>query len=385
MQPTARTLLVVSHPNIVPHNQLVYVRLAELGWTLNLIVPHRWRDAYSPAGFVPVAVEGLPGTFTRVRIAQPGRPQRHFYLTQPSRWLERSRPDALFLEQEPFSVPALQWGFAAERLGIPWGLQGDENLDRPFPWPARAIRRWTIGRAHFFAARSPAATQILRHWGARAPITVVPHTIPEWTGVERPVTDRFTIGYVGRLVPQKGIDDLIAAVRTLEFEFRLLVVGDGRLREHLRRADVGRGVLELRTGVRSDALPELYGAMDVLVLPSRTTTTWAEQFGKVLCEALLCRTPVIGSSSGAIPWVIETTGGGVVFPEGDATELAAAITSLRADEPGRRQLAERGCQDVWREFSPAAAAQKLDELLRQAVGDRRFDRDQPSEITSSRG
>lgn len=362
-----RTLVVVSHPNVVPHNQLVYVRLAELGWELKLIVPNRWADDYSQDGFTPRALDERVGTFARLRVARPGAIQRHFYVTRPSRWLERWRPDALFLEQEPFSVPALQWGRAAERLGIPWGVQGDENLDRPFPLPAVWIRRWVMPRADFFAARSPAAAAMLGRWGARAPVAVVAHTIPEWQRGERPRNERFTIGFAGRLVAAKGIDDLVAAARGLEFGFRLLVVGDGPLRGTLERADLGKGELELRTGMRSDDMPDLYRQMDVLVLPSRTTPTWAEQFGKVLCEALLCGTPVIGSSSGEIPWVIETSGGGVVFPEGDVEALGRAIARLEEDEGTRHELAERGLEGVWRHFAPRVAAAELDGVIRAAI------------------
>ena len=228
-------------------------------------------------------------------------------------------------------------------------------------------------RADYFAARSPTAAGMLERWGARAPIAVVPHTIPEWEPPARvykgagQTTDPFTIGFAGRLVAQKGIEDLIAAVRRLAFPFRLLVVGDGPLREHVERADLGRGELELRTGLRSDAMPELYRQMDVLVLASRTTTTWAEQFGKVLCEALLCGTPVIGSSSGEIPWVVTTSGGGLLFNEGDADELAQRITELQAD-PGRREsLARQGFAGVQEHFAPRAAARALDALIRAAV------------------
>jgi glycosyltransferase involved in cell wall biosynthesis len=365
--PPRRTLLIVSHPNVVAHNQLIYLRLAELGWNCKLIVPNRWADEYTPKGFTPQPVEGLTATFARVRIARPGVHQRHFYITRPSRWLRRWRPDAVFLEQEPFSVPALQWGAVCSRLGIPWGLQGDENLDRPFPWPARVIRRWTMPRAHFFAARSPAAARMLERWGARSQIAVVPHTIPEWRPPASPPSAIFTIGFAGRLVPEKGIDDLIAAARLLEFPFRLLVVGDGPLRAELEAADLGRGSLDLRAGLRSDAMPDLYQQMDVLVLPSRTTRTWAEQFGKVLCESLLCGTPVIGSSSGEIPWVIETTGGGLVFPEGDPAALARAIGDLHGDEDRRQVLADRGRDGVWRRFAPEAAAADLDNLIRSAL------------------
>jgi glycosyltransferase involved in cell wall biosynthesis len=333
---------------------------------VKLIVPNRWVDEYSPQGFTPQPVAELVGTFARVRVAQPGRYQRHFYITLPSRWLQRWRPDAVFLEQEPFSVPALQWGIGCQRLGIPWGLQGDENLDRPFPWPAKVIRSYTMGRADFFAARSPNAAQMLERWGARSPIAIVPHTIPEWQpapGGDHP-SGAFTIGFAGRLVELKGIDDLIAAVRMLEFPFRLLVVGDGPLRGRLEQADLGHGQLELRTGLRSDDMPELYRQMDVLVLPSRTTRTWAEQFGKVLCEALLCGTPVIGSSSGEIPWVINTSGGGVVFTEGDSSQLAARIRELHGDRSARAALARRGFAGVQEHFAPRAAARELDALIR---------------------
>ena len=342
---TGRRVVVVSMPNVVPHNQLVYLRLAELGWDVNYVVPNRWRDEYSPEGFTPQPLEGIVGTFARLRVALPGQVQRHFYVTRPAGWIRRWRPDAIFVELEPFSVPTLQWGLAAERLRIPWGVQGDENLDRPLPWPARLIRDWSMPRIDFFAARSPGGEQMLRRWGARAEIGIVPHTIPEWEPPERIRSDDelFTVGF--------------------------LVVGDGPLRREIEATDLGDGVLELHTGVRSGAMPPLYARMDLLALPSRATETWAEQFGKVLCEALLCGTPVIGSSSGEIPWVIETTRGGLVFPEGDDESLARAISDLRSDPAERERLAQEGRAGVERHFAPRVAARELDRLLRGALVD----------------
>jgi glycosyltransferase involved in cell wall biosynthesis len=363
-----RRIVVVSHPNVVPHNQRIYVRLAELGWDVKLIVPNRWVDEYTPQGYTTQVDEEFRGTFARVRVARPGVIQRHFYITRPSRWLRRWRPDTVFMEQEPFSIPAVQWGVACERLGIPWGLQGDENLDRPFPWPARAIRSWVTPRVDYFAARSPTAGEMLRRWGARGRIDVVPHTIPEWA-VPPAHKGRgdFTIGYAGRLVPQKGIDDLLRAVAPLDFPFRLLVAGDGPLREQVKSADIGRGRLDLRPGLRSAQMPPIYAEMDLLVLPSRTTRTWAEQFGKVLCEALLCGVPVLGSSSGEIPWVIETSGGGRVFPEGNREALTRMICELHDDNDARAELARRGREGVERHFVPRVAARALDELIRATL------------------
>lgn len=361
------SVVVAGHPNVVTHNQLVYVRLAELGWDVRLVVPNRWVDEYSPGGYQPVPIDGFTGQFARARIARPGVIQRHVYVPGVRRWLSRPRPDVLFLENEPFGVPTLQWGLACERLGIPWGVQGDENLDRPLPWPARLIRRYTMPRIDFFAARSPGGAAMLERWGARGEIGIVPHTLPEWGLPASGRGEPFTVGFAGRLVEAKGVRDLAAAVRRLDFASRLLVVGDGPLRRELETADLGRAALDLRTGVRSDEMPPLYAQMDVLVLPSRTTRTWAEQFGKVLGEALLCGTPVIGAASGEIPWVIERTGGGLVVPEGDPAALATALQELRDDPGARRRFAEAGRSGVLAHFAPTVAARELDRLLRASI------------------
>jgi glycosyltransferase involved in cell wall biosynthesis len=199
-------------------------------------------------------------------------------------------------------------------------------------------------------------------------MSIVPHTIPEWDLPPRPGGHPFTIGFAGRLIEQKGIRDLLDAVALLPFPFRLLIAGQGPLREVVEAADLGQGTLELMPpGLRPDDLPATYAEMDVLVLPSRTTETWAEQFGKVLAEALLCGTPVVGASSGAIPWVIETTGGGRVFPEGDAAALAALLAELHDDPAQRARLAQTGRQGVVDHLVPRVAAAELDRLMRGAI------------------
>jgi glycosyltransferase involved in cell wall biosynthesis len=105
--------------------------------------------------------------------------------------------------------------------------------------------------------------------------------------------------------------------------------------------------------------------MDVLVLPSRTTPTWAEQFGRVLVEALWCGVPVVGSDSGEIPWVIETTGGGLVFPEGDVATLAETLAQLRREPELREQLARTGRASVEALFGVQAVGQRLESVMRE--------------------
>jgi glycosyltransferase involved in cell wall biosynthesis len=366
----SRRLLIVSHPCVLPVNQTVYRVLRDRGWNLSIVLPNRWRHDFSESMFVPRPLNGLERSLLRLPVIFPGAPQRHIYRVRPAAVLRRLRPDVVFLEQEPFSVSALQWGRAAWRLGIPFGVQAAENLDRSFPLAARCIRNWVLPRAHFVASRSPRAAHLAVAWGARGVVSVAPHAVPQWSTSEnggRSKADVFTVGYAGRLVPEKGIEVLVRAVLRLEGSVRLLVAGDGPLADLVGDLASPGLEVELVRGVGHDEMQAVFRRMDVLVLPSVTTATWAEQFGRVLVEAMSQGVAAVGSDSGEIPWVIETTGGGVVVPEGDDAALAEALRCLRDDPSRRRELGLRGRSAVDKLFSAAAAASALERLLDGAL------------------
>jgi glycosyltransferase involved in cell wall biosynthesis len=98
----------------------------------------------------------------------------------------------------------------------------------------------------------------------------------------------------------------------------------------------------------------------VFGLPSETTPRWKEQFGHVLLEAMASGVPVIGSSSGYIPTVIE--GAGVVFPEGDADALARELVRLIDDGPFRTSLIRKGHDAVADHYSHDVVARNLLEV-----------------------
>jgi glycosyltransferase involved in cell wall biosynthesis len=355
-------VLVVSHPCVLPVNQSVYLALQDRGWRLRVAVPSRWRHEYAASAFKAQPLPGFEGDLMPLPVLLAGRVQRHVYLVSASRILRSVRPRVLFIEQEPFSVAAFQWSVAAQRAQIPFGVQIDENLDRPLPWPARLIRARVLADTSFVAARSPTASELVRRWGTDAHVSLIPHAVPRWPRVNRASNEVFTVGFAGRLVEQKGVWDLIDACRRLDEPIRLLFVGDGPLRSALNGASVP-GEVKIWSGLSHERMPEAYAEMDVLVLPSRTTRTWAEQFGRVIVEALWCGVPVVGSGSGEIPWVVGTTGGGRLFPEGNAKALAEVLFEVRHDPEQRRMLAERGRDAVQRLFSVDACAAALDETL----------------------
>lgn len=368
----ARRLLVVSHPAVVAVNQEPYRELSRRGWDVSLVVPAHWRHAFSRRVVRPHPLPGLERAFLPRRVALAGRPQRYFFLARCRRLCARSDPTVVFVEAESFSMVASQWRRVCRALDVPFGVQCAENIDRSLPRPVRALRGKVLADAAFVAARSLSAASLARAWGARGEVAFAPHAVPPWRraaggeGAERP----FTVGYAGRLVQSKGLLDLLAAVRMLEGPVELLLIGDGELRGELEGAAIPGSRVRVLDGFAHEQMAEAYAMLDVLVLPSRTTPTWKEQFGRTIVEALWCGVPVVGSDSGEIPWLIELTGGGLVFGEGDVAELAERLRRLRDGPQLRRELAEKGAAAVQRDFSLEAATDSLERLLEHAAARR---------------
>ena len=361
-------VLAVGHPASVRTNQEPYAALLRLGVDVHLVVPDRWHHELEDAPRPPEVHPELEGRVHRTRIAFPGAIQRHVHLTPPRRWLDELRPDVVLVDQECFSVPAAQWVRAATRRGVPVAVSAFENLDRSLPWPARVLRRTTLRTPAGVFARTPTAAQLVRRWGARGPVHLVPPAVVVPPQPSPPAaSDRpFTIGYAGRLVEAKGVLDLLAVIDRMPASFRLLVAGDGPLRAEL----AAHWKVDLRTGVRHDDMPALYAQMDVLVLPSHTTRTWSEQLGRVLLEAMAVGCPVIATATGEMPWVLSEARGGMTFPEGDVPTLATLLMDVHTHAPRWQDLGEQGRHDVAERFSPEASATALLDLAEALVAAR---------------
>jgi len=359
---------VVSHPSVVAVNQEVYKALAARGWQITLVLPSRWRHSYAPGLVAPQALAGMESALRPTRVAFPGRAQRHIYLTRCRGVIGRVRPQVAFLEAEPFALPAAQWGLACRRSRVPFGVQIYENIDRALPAPIRAMRSRILREAAFVAARSQTAARLAREWGARGEVGFSPPAVPTWERLPSPPPrSAFTVGYAGRLVESKGLLDLLAAVRRLAAPVELLLIGNGELRPQLEGQSLPGSQVKVLDGLTHAQMPQGYAQLDVLVLPSHTTPTWKEQFGRVIVEALWCGVPVVGSDSGEIPWLIGLTEGGLTYPEGDSAALAAQLQRLREQPELRERLASTGRAAVERLFTVAAATDALELLLAHAA------------------
>lgn len=139
--------------------------------------------------------------------------------------------------------------------------------------------------------------------------------------------------FVGRLMPVKGVETLIAAARLLpQVPFR--IVGSGPQEPVLRRQAEGLGNVTF-AGYRSGAaLDEEYAGALALAVPSRMR----EIFGLVALEAMARGKPVIASNAGALPEVVTDGHTGFLVPPTDVSAWASTIHRLVADESLRASL-----------------------------------------------
>ena len=176
-------------------------------------------------------------------------------------------------------------------------------------------------------------------------ITVIPHCI-DMARLDASVADErpppssshaFTLLYVGRLEPEKGVSQLLeaAALASQESLLRLNVVGDGSLRGFVAEASRslgrdGRLAIEYHSRLSLSALAAAIRDCDAVIIPS-----FAEPFGIVALEAMTLGKPVIGVSRGGLAEVVRDGEQGLMVPRPDPPLLARAIIQLQ-EEPGLR-------------------------------------------------
>lgn len=363
--PRPLRVAVISHSYVIKANRGKLDALAQLhDVQILLLVPRRWRNRDTGERF---EVEARKESHLLAPLRAWSRGSGSLITYDPFalvRELRRFGPDLVHLEEEPWSVAALQLVWICRRLNVPFAFFTWENSNRRLPLVFQLMQRWVLRRASAAVAGNAEAQVRLERLGFRKPVVVLPQLgVNASAFCPAPVDAKSKekiVGFVGRLVPQKGLLLLVEAVARLSSDVRLVVVGRGPLKaELLRRAHTLRldGRLELHERVPHREVPQYLQQMSILVLPSLTTSRWKEQFGHVLIEAMACGVPVIGSDSGAIPGVLGDAG--IIVPERDVGALASALDKLLSDPGLRERLASRGRTRVLAMYTDEVIANHL--------------------------
>ena len=359
---------------------------------LTLVAPDRWQE-YGKV--MPLDPHLGPMDFRVEHVRLPVVPGAGWYLhhyAHLGRVIRDVQPAVIHLWEEPWSLVALQALLLRGRLcpDAAVMLETDQNILRRMPPPFEQMRRFALSRTDLLIGRGPESLEVSRRCGYDGPTAIVEYGVAP--GVFAP-GDRtaarsqlglpgLVLGYVGRIVREKGLHDVLDAIAACPVPTSLVVVGSGADQEAFLARAQELGLTD-RVRVLAPRPPRevalVMHGLDALVLMSRTTRTWKEQFGRVIMEAHACGVPVIGSTSGSIPGVV--AGGGWIVPEGDAAALSRLLEHLaqspheiaRAGQAGHAQAITRFAVETVADaladaFVSAAAARRarLQKLARRA-------------------
>lgn len=236
---------------------------------------------------------------------------------------------------------------ACRKYGIPVCTRGDSQLETPRSSLIKIGKEITyrvlLSRFDGFLSVGQKNREYLLHYGVpEEKIFFCPHFIDsKWFSKLASDSDKtktltslgcelkkYTVLFVGKFIDVKKPVDLILALAELkrthgELEIQAVYVGAGELEQSIRAAAADSDVTFICAGFQNQtALPAIYNAADLLVLPSKSET-----WGLVVNEAMACGTPVVVSSAvGCGVDLIEPGNTGEIYPVGDIPSLANAIS-----------------------------------------------------------
>lgn len=354
----SRRLLSIGHSYVVSLNRRLVNEIAHLGfgqWEVTTIAP-----SFMYGDLRPMSLELDPNETCKLEPVPVYLSQRIHFMTYGMRLRQILQQDwdLVHCWEEPyiFAGGQIAWWMNKE---TPLVYRTAQSYSKLYPPPFNWIEKYAMKRAAGWICSGQLVAETLKsRQGYSLPMRLIPlgvdikHFYPNpdsklqilnelnWEQTTSPV-----IGYLGRLVPAKGLELLMRVLDQLQTPWRALFVGTGPMEATLRSwAERYPDQVRICTSVKHNDVPQYINAMDMLVAPSQTMPNWREQFGRMIIEAFACGVPVIGSDSGEIPYVIEDAG--IVVGEKDEQGWVDALSDLLNSPEKRKELGSRGLERV---------------------------------------
>ncbi|MBA2628050.1 MAG: glycosyltransferase family 4 protein [Gemmatimonadales bacterium] len=347
--------------------------LTGLGCTVAVAVPARWRGPGGTGGLVETQWEddtGIRVVPVTVR-GDPSHPDElRWDLRALRRLLKDFRPDVLQVEEEPTSRIAARAAAEARGLRIACVVYTWRTLPGVPSFTQRLRRARVLKRATAIISGNRLADALVVAARPRIPHTVLPQlgvVTPAAASSPGPV---LALGFIGRLVPEKGLDMLFRACVRLAGDWTLDIVGTGPAQVELEALAERLGIsarLTWHGALPRAELAELWPRIGCIVTPSRALPNWVEAHGRVALEAMAHGIPAVVSDTGALPEAVGEAG--LVFPADDVPALTAALQRL-IDEPDlRARLGADGRRRIVALFTSEALARRQLEFWRTLASD----------------
>lgn len=350
-------------------------------WFLDALLDHPGIIKFLTRGGPKVEAEKLGDLTVSMLEGEHGRQRKE--VRKLVRWIEReAKPDVVHLSN------AMLIGVAAEiqKLGIPviTTLSGEDIFLEKIPEPhysqARRVLRQRAAKLDGFVALNRYYADFMADYldvpGQR--MHVIPHGL-NLAGHGARATEPHspqTIGYFARICPDKGLHNLIDAAEHLLADpatppFQIRAAGylgalDRPYLEAIERRTEGwnrPGTFQYLGELdRAEKIATLQ-SFDLMCLP----TVYRESKGISVLEAMANAVPVVLPNHGAFPEVIESTGGGVLYPADDPAALARALQQLLQNPAEAAEIGRRGKAAIEARYTARAMAETTLALYREVV------------------
>lgn len=290
----------------------------------------------------------------------------------------------LLRREKPHVVHSHSWGtlcegYLATRLArIPHFVHGEHGTMELRPRNIR-VQRWVWNRAdRVLSVSSALADRMSRHVGvASSRVQVIRNgaDLDKFGTVPRSAArlslgisdDEFVVGTVGRLVPVKAHDTLLAALahlKSMRVRCVAVIAGDGPLRDELeaRVDDLGLRPMVRFLGTRND-IDRVLAALDVFAL-----TSLSEGLPNTVLEAMAAGLPVISTDVGGVRELVDHDRTGLLVPSQDARAIADALAMFAGDPERRRRMGAEGLRKARADFALRRMLHDYERLYLELVG-----------------
>src|SRR3989344_960599 len=215
-------------------------------------------------------------------------------------------------------------GLVAGFVGVFWGKVFNKKVEVSthsiYKFPKKGLYRklvvWVFKQSNCVMGLSNQAAQEIKALGVDSAKVLV---FTYWVDLDKfkiltnskkklGLEKKFVALFVGRLIAEKGIKELLDAAEKWDDRIKLLIAGSGPLMELVKSFEVKKVNIKFLGKIEQKDLPIYYNAADVLIVPS----VHEEGFGRVILESLACGTPVVGAKRGAIPEAMDNTVGRII-------------------------------------------------------------------------
>lgn len=376
-----KKILFLSHYGANEQFQEFFSGVAEnTNFDVKVIIPkaveyqNGYRAQYFPKRKIINNVEYIPS-----KLIDKKRYHLSGYFPELPKTIIKFKPDIVIVTDEVYTIDA--WFVIIYKLLffkkfqiITWSqahYMESSKVLRPlaqilFWWNRKFIHKFVARNKHQVARIKPTLknNEFVQHvYWSTDPEKFTKRTVTR----EEKYQNKKIIGFVGRIVPEKGILNVVQGFKKLPEDSIFLIVGKGQdkyigeIKSYIKKYNLGNKCI-LLGDLQYDKLVEFYNEIDLLILPTNNLNNFYELFGRVLPEAMMCKTLVLGSTNGAIPEVIDNEK--CLFEQNNKSDMINKINHLVLMSPEEKERTiEKNYSHAIENFSVSAFVNNLTSLI----------------------